>query len=185
MGLAGRAPLAAGADPERGRLGRWRVTGDKPGDAPQAEHGSSLAATSTLEPSSAQSRPVGDSRSLTGLWTSRYRYSSTSRAAEFDGTHDVELIVEDGRLVGRSLPHPTGGSLRLELAVDGILATGSWTERTSPTGHHRAATFHGVLQFVIDPTRQAMAGRWLGISPRYAIKSGEWTLERAAPAPAP
>lgn len=60
--------------------------------------------------------------------------------------------------------------------MDGNLATGSWTERTSPHGHYRAATYHGILQLVVDPTGRSMTGQWLGVSKRFTIKSGEWHL---------
>ncbi len=117
-------------------------------------------------------------RDLEGTWTSTYRYYSTSRDANLEGSHNVVLRAEDGHLVGRSAPHPSGSELELELSVDGILATGAWTERTSPAGHYRAATYHGVLQLVVDPTARTMTGRWLGLSKRYTVKSGEWQLDR-------
>lgn len=68
--------------------------------------------------------------------------------------------------------------VELDLTVDGGLATGTWTERTSPTGHYRAATYHGLVQLVVDPTGRTMTGMWLGIGRRYVIKSGPWRLER-------
>lgn len=118
-------------------------------------------------------------RSLAGRWESRYRYCSASRDGEFIGDHVVDLAVDGGQLVGRSIPHPTGSELSLTLAADGSLLTGTWSERTSPSGHYRAAIYHGVLQVVVDPTGRSMAGRWLGISKRYTIKSGEWRFDRA------
>ncbi len=90
----------------------------------------------------------------------------------------MQLRVDDGRLLGRSDPLESGSRLTLDLGVDGNLVTGSWSERTSPTGHYRAATYHGVVQMILDPTGRAMTGRWLGISKRYTIKSGEWRLDR-------
>jgi hypothetical protein len=128
-------------------------------------------------PSSARSSPAGAS-SLAGAWASTYRYSSTSRGREFDGTHTVDLRFEGDRLRGRSRAAPSGSVLQLDLAADGGLATGTWTERTSPTGHYRAATYHGLLQLVVDPTGRTMTGMWLGIGRRYVIKSGTWRLER-------
>jgi hypothetical protein len=115
---------------------------------------------------------------LEGTWTSHYRYFSASRDVELEGVHTVVLRVEDGRVVGQSSPDPSGSELNLELSLDGSLATGTWTERTSPTGHYRAATYHGVLQLVVDPTFRTMTGRWLGLSKRYTIKSGDWRLDR-------
>jgi transcriptional regulator with XRE-family HTH domain len=135
------------------------------------------ASTTSATPRSTTPTNTG-ARALEGNWSSAYRYYSTSRGAELEGTHRVPLRAEDGRLVGRSSPHPSGSELRLDLSLDGSLATGTWTERTSPTGHYRAATYHGVVQFVVDPTGSTMTGRWLGLSKRYTIKSGDWRLER-------
>jgi hypothetical protein len=120
---------------------------------------------------------------LAGRWSSTYRYSSTSRARELDGTHTVDLRCEDGRLLGRSLPDGSGSVLDLDLAVNGSIASGTWTERTSPVGHYRAATYHGLLHLVIDPTGRQMTGRWLGVGKRFEVKSGEWILVWAAAQP--
>jgi hypothetical protein len=139
----------------------------------------STAAALAAGPSSSsprgQSPPVGP-LDLAGRWSSTYQYASTSRAGVFDGSHTVDLRCEDGRVIGRSLPDPSGSVLDLELSVSGSIATGTWTERTSPTGHYRAATYHGLLQLVVDPTGRQMTGRWLGVGKRFEVKSGEWRL---------
>jgi hypothetical protein len=113
---------------------------------------------------------------LAGRWTSTYGYHSTSRGAELEGTHVVDLRCENGRLTGRSLPHPERSVLDLDLTVNGTIASGTWTERTSPTGHYRAATYHGLIQLVVDPTGRQMTGRWLGLGKRFEVKSGGWQL---------
>lgn len=95
---------------------------------------------------------------------------------DLDGTHTVDLRCEDAHLIGRSIPHESGSVLDLDLTVNGSIASGVWTERTSPTGHYRAATYHGLLQLVIDPTGRQMKGRWLGVGKRFDVNSGEWTL---------
>jgi hypothetical protein len=106
-----------------------------------------------------------------------------------EGTHTVDLRCEDGGLIGRSLPNSERSLLDLDLTVNGTIATGTWTERTSPTGHYRAATYHGLLQLVVDPTGRQMTGRWLGVGKRFEVKSGEWRLtwddqpDRAGPRP--
>lgn len=113
---------------------------------------------------------------LVGIWTSQYSYRSTSRDAELEDIHQVRLSVNNGQLIGRSLPDASGSELELVLSLEGTVATGTWTERTSPTGHYRAATYHGVLQLVVDPTFRSMAGQWLGVSKRFTVKSGFWSL---------
>jgi hypothetical protein len=115
---------------------------------------------------------------LAGVWTSRYTYVSTGRGAELEGVHRVELRAVGGRLVGTSGPTETG-TLELDLSTDGLLVTGSWTERTSPSGYYRGAVYHGVVQFVLDPTGRSMVGRWLGPDRHFEIDSGRWELHRA------
>jgi hypothetical protein len=146
------------------------------------------AATSSTSPPAGQPHPVG-AAALAGRWISTYRYHSTSRGAELEGTHTVDLRCENGRLIGRSLPHPDRTVLDIDLAVHGTVATGTWTEHTSPTGHYRAATYHGVIQLVVDPTGRQMLGQWLGVGKRFEVKSGEWRLtwadQSAPPGPRP
>jgi hypothetical protein len=36
--------------------------------------------------------------------------------------------------------------------VDGMTATGSWEERTSPTGYYKGAVYRGALQFLVAPS---------------------------------
>lgn len=115
---------------------------------------------------------------LAGPWASRYSYISTGRAAELEGVHRIELRAAGGRLVGRSEPTETG-TLELDLSTDGLLVTGGWTERTSSSGYYRGAVYHGVVQFVLDPTGRSMIGRWLGPDRHFEIDSGRWELHRA------
>lgn len=162
-------------------------------DVPEADRRVWLLTLSTAAAAAAPARattsaaataltPVTD---LRGTWTSRYRYPSTSRGVR-ESVHVVDIDHRDGRLLGRSRPDPSGSALSLDLGTEGTLVTGTWRERTSPEGHYRADTYHGVVQFVLDPTGATLSGRWLGISKRYTIKSGEWRLERAAqPSPGP
>lgn len=69
-----------------------------------------------------------------------------------------------------------GSRVRIELALDPPVATGSWTETTAPDGYYRGATYHGALQLVIDPSRRHMSGRWLGFGRDFTVNTGEWTL---------
>jgi hypothetical protein len=115
---------------------------------------------------------------LAGLWRSSYRYFSTGRAEEFEGSHQVRLRSEGDRLTGRSEPNGTG-TIELDLRTDGLLVTGSWTERTATDGYYRGAVYHGIMQLVLDPAGRSMTGRWLGPDKEFAINSGDWMLTRA------
>lgn len=119
-------------------------------------------------------RPTGEE--FAGIWHSRYVYPSTGRGKTFTGEHYVVLRQQDNRLVGQSVPHSTGSRLKLELAVDKAVATGTWREQTSPTGYYKGAVYHGTSQLVIDPAGRRMTGMCLGFGRDFTINSGEWEL---------
>ena len=118
--------------------------------------------------------PPGDD--FSGIWRSRYVYPSTGRGKTFVGEHYVVLRRQGGRLVGQSLPHSLGSRLRLELAIEKAVATGTWREQTSPTGYYKGATYHGTVQLMVDPAGHRMRGMWLGFGRDFTINSGEWSL---------
>src|SRR6266851_6918207 len=86
-----------------------------------------------------------------GIWHSRYLYYSGGRDQELEGEHYVVLRQDGSRVEGQSLPHSMDSLLRLHLSVDGPVATGTWTERTSPDGYYKGATYDGTIQLLIDP----------------------------------
>lgn len=119
---------------------------------------------------------------FSGVWHSQYIYPSTGRDDDFTGDHYVALRQQGNRLIGQSLPHSQGSQLRIELALDASVATGTWRETTSLTGYYRGAAYHGTLQLVIDPSGRRMRGMWLGFGRDFTINSGEWTLTWQEPA---
>jgi uncharacterized protein YfiM (DUF2279 family) len=143
-----------------------------------------LALAATLPPSGwtgsdrTRSRLASSSYlgNLTGIWHSRYTYFSSGRNAT-EGEHYVALREDGERLEGGSVPHTSDSHLELDLAIDGSVATGTWAEQTSPSGYYGGATFYGSLQFLIDPTRRAMTGKWLGFDRHFfSINTGDWQL---------
>lgn len=142
--------------------------------------GLSIAAIATMaidesEPISPNVQPL-DGSAFSGIWHSRYVYPSTGRGGDLVGDHYVVLRQRENRLVGQSLPHSTGSQLRIELALEPPVATGSWHETTSSTGYYKGATYHGTLQMIIDPSGRSMRGMWLGFSRDFTINSGQWEL---------
>lgn len=111
-----------------------------------------------------------------GIWHSRYLYYSTGRDSNFNGEHYVVLRHEGTRLRGQSLPHTTGSQLELDLTVEGTVTSGTWSERTSPTGYYRGATYHGTMQLLVNPMGTAMSGKWVGFGKNFKINTGEWEL---------
>jgi hypothetical protein len=113
---------------------------------------------------------------VSGIWHSRYLYYSGGRDQEFEGEHYVVLRQDGSRVEGQSLPHSRDSVLRLHLSVDGPVATGTWTERTSPDGYYKGATYDGTVQLLVDPAGRRMSGRWLGFGHNFRINTGEWEL---------
>lgn len=117
--------------------------------------------------------PDGD---LSGIWHSRYVYTSTGRGGDFEGEHYVPLRHAGDRLLGRSLPANNGSRLQLDLVVNGSAVTGSWSERTSPTGYYRGSVYHGALQLLLDPMGKTMRGKWVGFDREGNVDSNIWEL---------
>ena len=132
-----------------------------------------MAGQDDLARSSRTSRTLYD---MSGIWHSRYLYYSSGREHELEGEHYVVLRQEEARIDGQSLPHSMDSMLRLHLSLDGSVATGTWTERTSPDGYYRGATYHGTIQLLADPVGRRMSGRWLGFGRNFRINTGEWEL---------
>jgi hypothetical protein len=114
---------------------------------------------------------------LAGIWRSRYQYYSSGRQQDFEGEHYVVLRADRKRLVGQSLPHTSGSKLRIEIVVEGSVATGTWVEQTSPTGHYRGISYHGSIQLLVDPVGRGMKGKWVGFGKNFTVNTGPWQLD--------
>lgn len=147
--------------------------------------GLSLAAVapalSTIEAEAAQAtpQPIWEDR-FSGIWHSRYRYYSSGRQSELTGEHHVVINQRDNQLTGQSLPNSLNSLLTLDLAISESIVTGTWIERTSPTGYYKGAVYRGAIQLFIDPTGSRMAGRWLGFDKESNINTSKWELTRVA-----
>jgi hypothetical protein len=140
-----------------------------------------LAAASPADPDSLTAAPPAHPTTngdLTGVWRSEYSYHSSGRGEQLTGIHYVTLRRQGPSLAVTGLAHSSGSQLGMTLTVDGMVATGSWEERTSPTGYYKGAVYRGALQLLIDPSGGQMTGRWLGFGKRFQINSGDWTLRR-------
>lgn len=83
-------------------------------------------------------------------------------------------------LSGQGLPNSLHSLLTLDLSVSDSIVTGTWIERTSPTGYYKGAVYRGAIQLLIDPTGRRMTGRWLGFDKESNINSGDWELTLTA-----
>ncbi|HET9253595.1 MAG TPA: helix-turn-helix transcriptional regulator [Pseudonocardiaceae bacterium] len=122
---------------------------------------------------------MGDDR-LVGVWHSRYTYYSSGRKSELVGEHYVVLNRRGNHIFGQCLPNSLHSLLTLDLLLGDSVATGTWTERTSPTGYYKGAVYRGGIQLLVDPTGTKMTGRWLGFDKESNINTGDWELIRVS-----
>src|SRR4051794_31021034 len=78
---------------------------------------------------------------LSGIWRSEYSYYSSGRRADFTGLHYVVVRHEDNNLEVDGLRQSSGSMVTMHLQVDGLTATGTWKERTSPAGYYKGAVY--------------------------------------------
>ena len=113
---------------------------------------------------------------LGGIWRSEYTYFSSGRQQEFTDAHYVVVRQSGPQLSINSLPHTTGSEVSLNLALDGLFATGTWQERTSPTGYYKGAIYRGAIQLLVAPSLTQMTGKWIGFGKNFTINNGDWNL---------
>jgi hypothetical protein len=112
---------------------------------------------------------------LTGIWLSHYEYESTSRGAAFSNEHYVVIIQHGDRLQVRSVPG-SASRVMMDLAANGSVITGTWSEETSPDGYYQGAVYHGAIQLLLEPTGRKMTGKWVGFGKDFDVNTGPWTL---------
>jgi hypothetical protein len=125
---------------------------------------------------SAKAGPVRSSGGYSGIWLSRYRYYSSSRAGEFSNAHYVVILQHDDRLTVRSLNAPAKSLLTMDLAVEANVITGTWSEETEVDGFYRGARYHGAIQLLAEPTGRRLTGKWVGFGKEMDVNTGPWTL---------
>lgn len=117
--------------------------------------------------------------SLSGIWLSRYEYPSSGRGQDLVGLHYVVLLQHGSRLTVQSLPGASANPdspLSMDLTVDGVIVTGTWTEQTAKDGYYKGARYHGAIQMLVDPTGRRLEGKWVGFGKDFSMNTGPWTL---------
>lgn len=125
---------------------------------------------------------VGDrdvaSGQLTGIWKSHYEFESSGRDNQvFTSEHYVVLLHRGIDLHVRSLPGTADGRVIMDMTVNGLVVTGTWTERTDREGYYQGSVYHGAIQMLLDPTGHRMSGKWVGYGREFDLNTGPWRLE--------
>lgn len=114
-------------------------------------------------------------KEFSGIWRSHYRYTSTSRNADFGAEHLVRFHQYDKQLIIESVPEKINKSyLMLHLTLTEGIATGSWQEETDPNGYYRGKVYYGAIQVVISSDKRSMDGKWLGFGKDMEVEVGPW-----------
>ena len=136
------------------------------------------AGLDTAPPVPDPSVPFGGYGSLTGIWLSRYEYPSSSRGQVLASSHYVLILQRGAHLNVRSLPGQQS-RLSLDLAVNGKIAQGTWTEHTAETGYYSGAIYTGTIQLELNQAGDRLKGRWLGFGRDPGeINDGPWQFTR-------
>lgn len=111
-------------------------------------------------------------RSIEGIWKSNYSGSREGARVHY---HQLEFKQSGTHVVGQSLE----GSISTHIfQIEGEIRSddyfiGIW-ESTD-----KESTYHGVFQFIINPSGKKMTGKWIGTSfKRTEINSGNWELTK-------
>lgn len=111
---------------------------------------------------------------LTGIWHSIYTYTTSDGGGEFRGHHYVVVRQFRNSVTVRSLDHPEGSKLWMELEVDsGLVLTGRWREVTS-----KKLEFYGAIQMLVKPSRQETEGLWIGYGRSRIVNVNKWEMVR-------
>ena len=66
----------------------------------------------------------------------------------------------------------------MDLSVNGMVITGTWTEQTDQAGYYQGSVYYGAIQMLLEPTAHRTKGKRVGLrrslySCRYrALTSG-------------
>ncbi|WP_129839714.1 helix-turn-helix transcriptional regulator [Streptomyces sp. RFCAC02] len=112
---------------------------------------------------------------VSGIWLSRYTYSST-RKGEVSREHFVVVQQQGSRISMESLPLSNDSPVSLDLTVKGPVITGNWVEQTAVDGYYQGAVYHGAIQMLADLTGRRLAGKWVGFTRDFTVDTGPWEM---------
>jgi hypothetical protein len=133
----------------------------------------------TAEPAQA-STTARNAPDMSGIWHSQYLYYSDGRGQELASEHYLVLRHTGDVITAQSLPNTLHSLVTMDLRINASVITGTWRERTSPTGYYKGAEYYGAIQLLLDPTGRSMDGKWAGFDMENKVNTGPWQLTRVA-----
>ena len=64
----------------------------------------------------------------------------------------------------------------MALSVRRNVLTGTWEERTDPSGHYLGDVRWGAVQLLMSPSHRYMSGKWVAWGSGERVNSGPWEL---------
>lgn len=118
---------------------------------------------------------------IEGTWLSRYEYTEGANSEPSVSEHRIEFKSDGNKWIGESISQPDESEVTLELTQDNAEFSGTWRERTAPSGHYEGREFSGLLMLTLNEQGTELNGMWLGASSSAGrIKSGTWTLQKTS-----
>lgn len=122
-------------------------------------------------------------KQFAGTWRCKHRYPSRDDTGEDLSENVMKADVKGNYLVLHSEPNAEGSYMFIRLAIDDLLATGSWHETASVDGSFNGAMYSGAGQLIISDDGKRMKGKWAGIGYDHAaneskIYTGDWELAK-------
>jgi hypothetical protein len=119
-----------------------------------------------------------------GRWHLTYWFPSNKQPGQEEPSeYDVTAEQTSNHIILQSIPNESESYIFVRLTVDGVFASGSWTENTSPHGEFQGMVYSGVVQLLVSPDKQKMTGQWVGVGRDHQrqlpdVYGGRWELVR-------
>lgn len=118
---------------------------------------------------------------IEGTWLSHYEYTEGPNSEPSVSDHRITFRSDGNRWIGESIAQPDGSKVTLKLTPGDAAFSGTWHERTAPSGHYEGREFSGLLMLTPNDEGTELAGMWLGTSSSTGrVKSGTWTLQKTS-----
>lgn len=120
---------------------------------------------------------------FSGLWTVRHVYPGYLDNKEESTEFMVKATHKGADVVFESTSKEKDDYMLVRLKIDGILATGTWQEKTPSHGRYEGMEYSGAGQLLISDDGKSMQGMWAGIgldrnNNKPKIYTGEWELKK-------
>jgi len=112
---------------------------------------------------------------FSGIWHSKYTYTSSGRGGEFENEHYLRAHEDGGQVVFESISGSKSYVI-IRMTVHEKIVTGSWQEETEVDGYYKGAVYYGSIQMVASEDGKELVGKWVGFGKDMEVNTGPWSL---------